>query len=432
MVKKLALETYHRDQYLLLRTVTPAVRWSVVITVVEDELGGVTTLSLYQQESEDIRPAAEILKKGASQNDHPSDLIWLDKDHLKVPQSWELASVKRRKSTEQLINRGNKPFKEKEYNAALQKFKKCHTVLEVLTSKFPTSITGKLELERVNASLGEETIGFYDFKDMHRQAKKRLLINATNFIGPLEVRKTRSKGKGLFTTKAVRPAQDLPKNTELGFWYMDPKEGKRDRTPHRERMLQQWGVNCSCTLCDTEQKTPVSKKIKRIQVLNKLSKQGVASPELLTKLEKTYIKPPTEVPQLDAFHSWHSLALTGYERNHTMDYDNETFTTARCILRALTAIGFQFSGVNLLNGKPTSDHFAVEKWGIPLRENQPAFQTLHFAWKDEKFEGKEQVLEDVKEVWKLVYKMAIAGVDETFEEHTGSLEELLEGLRVSS
>lgn len=117
----------------------------------------------------------------------------------------------------------------------------------------------------------------------------------------------------------LRAAQDLPKNTELGFWYMDPREGEKDRTPHRERMLQQWGVNCSCTFCDTEQKTPVSKKIKRIQILNKLSKQGIASPELLTELEKTYIKPPTEVPQFDAFHSWHSLALTGYERNHTMD-----------------------------------------------------------------------------------------------------------------
>lgn len=63
LIRDLQLETHHRGRYMLLRCAVPPIRQNAIISVVEDETGDASTFSLYQQEPEHIRPAADILNE---------------------------------------------------------------------------------------------------------------------------------------------------------------------------------------------------------------------------------------------------------------------------------------------------------------------------------------------------------------------------------
>jgi hypothetical protein len=124
-IKELMLETHHRGRYMLLRVAAPPVRMSAVITVVEDEVGGAITFSLYQQEPEHVRPAADILKEGAVlllkepyfkitgggqygiRVDHPTDLVFLSGDDAWVPSEWRLESENVKKTADGCKQEGN-------------------------------------------------------------------------------------------------------------------------------------------------------------------------------------------------------------------------------------------------------------------------------------------------------------------------------------
>ncbi|KAF4636904.1 hypothetical protein G7Y89_g1173 [Cudoniella acicularis] len=666
MINKLALETQHRGSYLLLRTIVPPIIFSAVMTVVEDEMGNVTTFSLYQQEIEASQPSAEILKEGAVivvkepyfktlgsggygiRVDHPSDVLWLDPDDPKMPVPWKPTSTKINKSAEQWKKAGNALFGAGEFNAALEKyfealkssptpadeeilhnnialaylrlekyeyvlaetsfipnplarsekslyrtavalynlsrFDESHEILEVLVKQFPESVIGKQDLSRVKLRLEEQMTGKYDFKKTYRDAKLRPpLVDCATFSSRVAVKNTNGKGKGLFTTRGVKagdlllcekafsygcrePAKggaksttdlgmllnlstntaimdthasqianvyqkllknpslappfldlfhgsyqpvskekvdgkpvvdsflieriislntfgcptiskddihhdnfvgssgvwtlasrinhscvsncsrtfigdmlilrasgDLPAGTELGFWYVNPREKEENGAGPREKLSQQWGFKCCCTLCLAEGKTPASKKIIRKRIMDKMMKEGTMSPQLLSDLENTFPYPPSEAPQYDLFSIYYSLALTRYEQCPAVNSAMK-FEVSLCVFKALFTLGFEFQGVDIRTGRPTGHGiaFAVKKWGAPIPELALAFKILYVAWKD--LEVPVQALDGVREAWKVAYSMVVSGETETFAEHCskfGELESFLENWRLS-
>ncbi|KAG4435228.1 hypothetical protein IFR05_009304 [Cadophora sp. M221] len=144
MISELTLETHHRGSYLALRFFVPPIRVMGIISLAEDEAGDAITISLYQQECEDLRSAGEILKKGSVimlkepyfkcvgdggyglRVDHPTDIVWLSNEDPRVPPAWRESGNSNAKDGGDWKQEGNAfmnegKFKEafKSYTAAL-------------------------------------------------------------------------------------------------------------------------------------------------------------------------------------------------------------------------------------------------------------------------------------------------------------------------
>lgn len=92
----------------------------------------------------------------------------------------------------------------------LTRFEDCLEVLQNLCKKFPSNEEAVIALERTKRRCLEKSNGVYDFKLLQTEAKKLRpphLDHAT-YIGPVEVRRTEHKGRGLFATKKMN-AGDL-------------------------------------------------------------------------------------------------------------------------------------------------------------------------------------------------------------------------------
>ena len=148
MIDELTLETHHRGSYLLLRLFVPPVRLTGIISLAEDEAGDALTFSLYQQESEDVRPAANILKKDCIlllkepyfkcvgdggyglRVDHPTDLVWLSSDDALVPSAWRAPKVDQAQTGIEWKQKGNDEVKDGKFEEAVKRHvKPCCRVL---------------------------------------------------------------------------------------------------------------------------------------------------------------------------------------------------------------------------------------------------------------------------------------------------------------
>ncbi|KAH0563178.1 hypothetical protein GP486_002254 [Trichoglossum hirsutum] len=265
MINDLLLETHHRGKFLVLRSVTPPTRMNAIMAVVEDEDGDAILLQLYYQEEEDERAAKEILGEGTIvivkepylklmsdgeygiRVDHLSDIIFLPRYDGRVPKCWKLGLAERTASVNTWKTKGNGYFKECNYHAAieqtkrfdaalsdlesvsiapkpaekvlfrkaqalssLQRYRECCEVLKFLRMDYPNNMEAKGELSRAINRLLEQESGKYKFKQLHAEAFKLCpphLDHAT-YVGPVTVKDSGSRGRGLFTTKAVK-AGDL-------------------------------------------------------------------------------------------------------------------------------------------------------------------------------------------------------------------------------
>jgi hypothetical protein len=92
----------------------------------------------------------------------------------------------------------------------LERFPESCEVLELLCTNFPHNSQALAILDRARSRSQEQQTGTYNFKQL--QAKARKLrpphLDHATYIGPVEVKHTASKGRGLFVTKAVK-AGDL-------------------------------------------------------------------------------------------------------------------------------------------------------------------------------------------------------------------------------
>jgi tetratricopeptide (TPR) repeat protein len=93
----------------------------------------------------------------------------------------------------------------------LGRFSESVETMRSLRSHYPNNERAKEMLFRTKYRFQEQETGIYDFKKLQREAKQLRpphLDHAT-YVGPIEVRQTESKGRGLFVTKAVKAGELL-------------------------------------------------------------------------------------------------------------------------------------------------------------------------------------------------------------------------------
>jgi hypothetical protein len=92
----------------------------------------------------------------------------------------------------------------------LTRYKECCKVLEQLCKLFPANKDATGVLARAQRRYAESSGGQFDFKLLQAEAKilRPPHLDHATYIGPIEVRKAKGKGRGLFATKPMK-AGDL-------------------------------------------------------------------------------------------------------------------------------------------------------------------------------------------------------------------------------
>lgn len=91
-----------------------------------------------------------------------------------------------------------------------QKFTASRDVLKLIPESSPSYTQAIEVLVRVGKRIEEQNTGIYNFKHFQEQAQKPPVphLDFATFLGPVEIRQTPSKGRGLYVTRAVK-AGDL-------------------------------------------------------------------------------------------------------------------------------------------------------------------------------------------------------------------------------
>ncbi|KAL7622158.1 hypothetical protein AAE478_007660 [Parahypoxylon ruwenzoriense] len=101
-------------------------------------------------------------------------------------------------------------FREAKALYSLGKFSPCLEKLSVLVRSNPKNSDAWAEIKRAKQRLREEETGSYQFSSMYKQANATPpLIDCATYVGSVAVRDSPGRGKGLFTTKRVRPGELL-------------------------------------------------------------------------------------------------------------------------------------------------------------------------------------------------------------------------------
>lgn len=79
-------------------------------------------------------------------------------------------------------------------------------MLEQLCNKFPHNSEASVFLGRAQSRIMEQKTGVYNFKEFQENAKKLRPphLDHASYIGPVGIRQTEFKGRGLFVIKAVK------------------------------------------------------------------------------------------------------------------------------------------------------------------------------------------------------------------------------------
>ncbi|KAM7189141.1 SET domain containing protein [Rhypophila sp. PSN 637] len=101
-------------------------------------------------------------------------------------------------------------FRKAEALYHLRRYRECCEVLKGLRIAYPNNKDAKALLNRAISRLAEETYGRYSFRQLHDETKslRPPHLDRATFTGPVAVRSAGPRGRGLFTTKAVK-AGDL-------------------------------------------------------------------------------------------------------------------------------------------------------------------------------------------------------------------------------
>ncbi|KAL8392359.1 hypothetical protein RB595_002521 [Gaeumannomyces hyphopodioides] len=114
----------------------------------------------------------------------------------------------------------------------LARFDECLARFQDLVCRFPENKAAGAESERTEARLREQNAGAFSFARMHRQARATPpVVDCATFLGPVEVRDSPGRGRGLFTTEKVKAGQLLVCEKAFGYSFVDDDdEGDRTTT----------------------------------------------------------------------------------------------------------------------------------------------------------------------------------------------------------
>lgn len=111
----------------------------------------------------------------------------------------------------------------------LGNYSECCQVLNLLHASFPQNSEASMALDRAECRLREQKTGVYDFKQLQAKAKilQPPLLDHATFLGPVEIKQTDSKGRGLFATKAVKAGDLLLCEQAFSVAYVEEDAGTK-------------------------------------------------------------------------------------------------------------------------------------------------------------------------------------------------------------
>lgn len=93
----------------------------------------------------------------------------------------------------------------------LQRYRECCETLKVFRMEYPSNLAAQGELTRSINRLAEQEYGRYRFKQLYMEASKLRPphLDHSTYVGPVSVRSSGSRGRGLFTTETVKAGELL-------------------------------------------------------------------------------------------------------------------------------------------------------------------------------------------------------------------------------
>jgi hypothetical protein len=135
-IDNLLLETNHRGEYVVLRTITPSTRLTAVMSAVENETGACDHLQIYNMNRDlhpkKILPEGQVviikepfykmnLNRGTGiRVDHVSDVIFLDPNDDRIPIKWQPSVKSPGKTPVDWKEEGNTYYKSKKFYEAIE------------------------------------------------------------------------------------------------------------------------------------------------------------------------------------------------------------------------------------------------------------------------------------------------------------------------
>lgn len=134
-ISDMRLETHHRGHRTMLCVLTPPMRISSLMAIVEDEQGTAVLIQLYDQPEESVVPAKEALRLGVCRIkepffrcmggdlysvrvDHVSDVVWLEDSDSRIPQKWSRPALSVVTNSVNIRKQGNDAMKCEKWAAA--------------------------------------------------------------------------------------------------------------------------------------------------------------------------------------------------------------------------------------------------------------------------------------------------------------------------
>lgn len=108
----------------------------------------------------------------------------------------------------------------------LRRYRECCEVLKSLLLEYPQNSAARPQLSRAINRCLEQEYAKYQFRQLYeeiRELRPPLLDHAT-YVGPVAVRQSGSRGRGLFTTKAVNAGDLLLCEKAFAYAYLDNEE----------------------------------------------------------------------------------------------------------------------------------------------------------------------------------------------------------------
>lgn len=105
----------------------------------------------------------------------------------------------------------------------LGRVRESHNVFRSLLKVYPSNEAARKELRRTEDRLREQDHGLYDFLAMHKAAVERAppCLDVANFTGPVTIKMTEGRGRGMFTTRDMTAGELLLCEKAFSYSFFD-------------------------------------------------------------------------------------------------------------------------------------------------------------------------------------------------------------------
>ncbi|EAQ86054.1 hypothetical protein CHGG_07307 [Chaetomium globosum CBS 148.51] len=302
----------------------------------------------------------------------------------------------------------------------LERYRECYEVLKEFQLDYPNNAAAEVQRTRAIARLAEQRHGKYHFKRLHAEAAERRppYLDHATYIGPVRVQNAGSRGRGLFTTKAVKAGDLLFCEKAFTYAFDEENAGTGDTKllmGHDGRAIIGLQVDLIHMTIQKLHRNPSF--IPAITNLHHGSYQAAATTQIddqpivdtyagsldavesgVEALEGTYVRPAAEVPRLEVWEILWEVVVAVWARRRTVAAEQ----AVRLMLAALRALGYDIVG-----GERGT--VVVREWGVATSGAVECWLLLRDAYR----ETAPELVAPAEEYARTAYRIVV-GEDETF------------------